>query len=234
MESTLLVQEKQVVIPGDVLATGMDYLPGKGACREQDNVVARRIGLVSPNGRVLHIIPLSGSYSPRRDDVVIGEIKDTSYSSWFVDIGYPYEASLSLKEASSEFIERGASLSDFFAIGDIIMTKVINVTKEGNIDLTMRGPGLRKLRGGNVITIASPKIPRVVGKQGSMITLIKEKTGCHLFAGQNGRVWIQGPSPEAEKLATEAIRLIAQKAHKSGLTELVSSFLEQRSKELTQ
>ena len=229
--STLLVQEKQVVIPGDVLAEGMEFLPGKGARRENDNVIATSVGIVSPNGHVIHIIPLSGGYSPRANDVVIGEIKDMSYSSWFVDIGYPYEASLSLKEASSEFIERGASLSDYFSIGDIVLIKVINVTKEGNIDLTMRTPELRKLRGGKIVTVASPKIPRVVGKLGSMITLIKEKTGCHIFAGQNGRVWIQGPSPAAEKLATEAIMLIDKKAHVSGLTAIVSSFLEKSKKE---
>ena len=90
----------------------------------------------------------------------------------------------------------------------------------------MKAPGLRKLNGGRVIEITPFKIPRVVGKQGSMIGLIKDKTGCTLFAGQNGRIWIRGSSPEAEKLATDAIYLIAEKAHTSGLTERVGEFLE--------
>jgi exosome complex component RRP4 len=229
----MLTEEKQVVIPGDVLAEGMDFLPGKGAFREGENIISSRVGLLNVNGRILNVIPLSGRYVPRRDDTVIGFISDMSYSSWFVNIGYAYEASLSMKDATADFIERGSSLSDYFAVGDIILTKVSNVTKEGNIDLTMKAPGLRKLNGGKVIEITSSKIPRVVGKQGSMISMIKEKTGCNIFAGQNGRIWIRGPSPEAEKLATEAILLIEEKAHVSGLTEKVGEFLEKNKLEIT-
>lgn len=224
--SKLVVVEKQIVVPGEILADGMDFLPGKGTFREGENIIASRLGLVNASGRVVQIVPLAGKYLPKRDDTIIGVVRDMSYSSWFVDVGYPYEGSLSMKDATAEFIERGASLSDYFAVGDVIITKVANVTKEGNIDLTMKAPGLRKLNGGRVIEITPFKIPRVVGKQGSMIGLIKDKTGCTLFAGQNGRIWIRGSSPEAEKLATDAIYLIAEKAHTSGLTERVGEFLE--------
>lgn len=224
--SKLVVVEKQIVVPGEILAEGMDFLPGKGTFREGENIIASRLGLVNASGRVVQIVPLAGKYLPKRDDTIIGVVKDMSYSSWFVDVGYPYEGSLSMKDATAEFIERGASLSDYFAVRDVIITKVANVTKEGNIDLTMKAPGLRKLNGGRVIEITPFKIPRVVGKQGSMIGLIKDKTGCTLFAGQNGRIWIRGSSPEAEKLATDAIYLIAEKAHTSGLTERVGEFLE--------
>ena len=224
--SKLVVVEKQIVVPGEILAEGMHFLPGKGTFREGENIIASRLGLVNASGRVVQIVPLAGKYLPKRDDTIIGVVKDMSYSSWFVDVGYPYEGSLSMKDATAEFIERGASLSDYFAVGDVIITKVANVTKEGNIDLTMKAPGLRKLNGGRVIEITPFKIPRVVGKQGSMIGLIKDKTGCTLFAGQNGRIWIRGSSPEAEKLATDAIYLIAEKAHTSGLTERVGEFLE--------
>ena len=224
--STLHMQEKQVVIPGDVLAEGMDYLPGKGVYRDGEQLVSARVGLLTVSGRVLHTIPLSGRYLPQQDDTVIGYVMDMSYSSWFVDIGCPYEASLTMKDATAEFIERGASLSDYFAVGDVILTRVANVTKEGNIDISMRGPGLRKLLEGKVVEVTPCKIPRVVGKQGSMISMIKEKTGCQIFAGQNGRVWIRGPTPEAERVATDAVLLIQEKAHLSGLTEKVGAFLE--------
>ena len=96
----------------------------------------------------------------------------------------------------------------------------------------MKAPGLRKMQGGKIIEITPSKIPRVVGKQGSMISLIKDKTGCNIFAGQNGRIWIRGSSTEAEKLATEAIQLINDKAHTSGLTERVGAFLEQHALEI--
>jgi exosome complex component RRP4 len=229
--SKVLVENKQIVIPGDIIAEGMDFLPGKGSFREGDKLIASRVGLANVKGSIVSIIPLSGSYLPKRDDTVIGFVKDMTYSTWFVDIGYAYDATLGLKDASSDFIERGASLSDYFAVGDIILSKIVNVTNNNNADLTMVGPGLRKLKGGRLINITSSKVPRVVGKQGSMISMVKELTGCSIFAGQNGRVWIKGPNPQTEHLAEQAIRLIEEKSHVKGLTEMVKKFLENKIKE---
>jgi exosome complex component RRP4 len=230
--SKLLVENRQIVIPGEVLAKGMDFLPGKGAFREEENLISSKVGLVNLNGSIVTVIPLSGPYVPKVGDSVIGYVRDMTYNTWFIDVGYANDASLGLKDASSEYIERGASLSDFFAVEDIVITKITNVTKSMSIDLTMVGPGLRKIRGGKVIEITTTKVPRVVGKQGSMISMIKELTGCSVFAGQNGRVWIKGPSTEAEILATKAVRLIEQKSHIRGLTEKVKAFLEENAKEL--
>ncbi len=230
--SKILVEAKEVVIPGEILAEGMDYLPGKGAFREENKVIASRVGLVYVNGSIINIVPLSGRYIPKKDDTVIGYVRDMTYSSWFVNVGYAYDASLSLKDASSSYIERGASLSDFFAIGDAILTKITNVTKDNNIDLSMVGPGLRKLKGGKIIEITPAKVPRLVGKQGSMISMIKDKTGCSIFAGQNGRVWIKGQSTDAERIATEAVLLVEEKAHIRGLTDYMKKYLEDKCKDL--
>jgi exosome complex component RRP4 len=230
--SQILVKNRQVVIPGEILADGMEFLPGKGAFREDDKLISSRLGLVNLNGSIVTIIPLAGTYIPQEGDTVIGYVKDMTYNTWFIDVGYANDGSLGLKDASSEYIERGASLSDFFAIDDIVITKITNVTKSKSIDLTMVGPGLRKVKGGKIIEVTPAKVPRIVGKQGSMISLIKELTGCSVFAGQNGRVWINGPSTEAEILATKAINLIDEKSHVKGLTERVKKFLEDSAKEL--
>ena len=90
----------------------------------------------------------------------------------------------------------------------------------------MVGPGLRKIRGGKVIEINAYKVPRIIGKQGSMITMIKDATGCSIFAGQNGRIWIRGQTPEAEMLATKAIEIVENESHIPGLTDRVKKFLE--------
>ncbi|MBT3985556.1 KH domain-containing protein [archaeon] len=229
--SNLLIEDKQVVVPGDILAEGMDYLPSYGTQRVGEQIIAMQVGLANVNGRVIKIISLNGRYIPKKDDTVIGYVSDSTYSSWFVDVGYAYDGSLSLKDATSDFIERGASLSKFFKSGDIVLIKITNVTREKAIDLSMKGPGLRKLTTGKVIEISPSKVPRVVGKQGSMISMIKEKTGCSIFAGQNGRIWIKSEDPVMDKLATDAILLIEQKSHVSGLTDLIKEFLEQNVKE---
>ncbi len=177
MSSKILVQDKNVVVPGDILAEGMDYLPAVGTFREGERVIAAQVGVVNIDNRLIKVVALGGPYIPKRDDVVIGKVTDMSYSGWFIDIGYAYDASLSLKDGTTEFVERGSELSRFYDLGDFVITKITNVTRTKYIDLTMKSPGLKKLVGGKIISVVSSKIPRIVGKQGSMITMIKEQTG---------------------------------------------------------
>jgi exosome complex component RRP4 len=134
---------------------------------------------------------------------------------------------LSMKEATSDFIERGADLTQYYNLGDYIVTKIINVTTQKLLDVSMKGPGLRKLRGGQIMTINYNKVPRVIGKQGSMIAMIKDATKCMIIVGQNGLVWVKG-EPENEVIARQAIELIDQNSHVSGLTDRIKSFLEEK------
>ncbi len=224
--STIVVKERDVVIPGEVLAEGMDYLPGDNTYRENENIYSKVLGLVSLQGRVLRITPLSGPYIPRPGDKIIGRVTDIAFSGWRVDTGTAYSAMLNVKDATSRFVKKEEDLSQIIAIGEYIVAKIVNVTSQNLIDLVMREPGLHKISGGRIIRINSQKVPRVIGKQGSMISLIKEKTGCEITVGQNGLVWVKG-SPEGELLAERAIRLIESKSHQEGLTDRVQKFLEE-------
>jgi exosome complex component RRP4 len=136
---------------------------------------------------------------------------------------------LSMKEATSQFIPRGADLTKFYDINDYVSCKVINVTSQKLVDVTMKGMGLRKLQGGRAIEVASNKVPRIVGKQGSMVSMIKDATKCNIMVGQNGLIWISG-TPEGELLAVEAIRKIEEESHLSGLTDKIKEFLEKSNK----
>lgn len=225
MESELYVNNRDVVVPGMVLAKGMDYLPSKGTYRKDDKILANRLGLVQLDGKVLKTIPLAGGYLPKMDDVVIGKVTDVLLNGWRVEINSPYESVLTLKEASSEFIQRGADLTRYFALNDWIICKVVAVTSQNLIDVSVRGPGLRKLVGGRIIKVNTHKVPRIIGKRGSMVSMIKRATDCNVLVGQNGRVWING-QPDMEIVALDAIDMIEKNAHTSGLTERVKAFLE--------
>jgi len=219
------VKDKDIVVPGEVLAVGMDSFPGTGSYREGDNIIASRLGLVQLDGRTIKLIPLSGRYIPKNYDGIIGKVVDVNMSGWRLDTNSPYSAMLSMKEATSQFIPRGADLTKFYDIGDYVSCKVINVTSQKLVDVTMKGMGLRKLQGGRVIEVASNKVPRIVGKQGSMVSMIKDATKCNIMVGQNGLIWISG-TPEGELLAVESIRKIEEESHLSGLTDKIKEFLE--------
>lgn len=223
--SQINVKDKDIAVPGEVLAIGMDSFPGIGTYREGENIIATKLGLVQLDGRTIKLIPLSGRYIPKKYDTIICKVIDVSFSGWRLDTNSPYSAMLSMKEATSQFINRGADLTKFYDIGDNIACKIVNVTSQKLVDVTMKGMGLRKLIGGRIIDVTSNKVPRIVGKQGSMVSMIKDATGCNITVGQNGLVWING-NPEGELLAVKSIRKIEEESHLSGLTDRIKEFLD--------
>lgn len=224
--SELKTQDKTIVVPGETLAEGMDFLPSFGTYREGDKIFAGRLGLVNVDGKVIKIVPVSGNYLPKRGDSIIGQVSEILMTGWRIEIESAYSAVLSMKEATSEFIARGADLTKYFDIGDYVMAKIINVTSQKLVDVTMKGPGLRKLKGGRIIQVNPYKVPRIIGKAGSMVSMIKDATGCRILVGQNGLVWIQGDEPDKELLAVNTIKKIEDEAHVPGLTDNIKAFLD--------
>jgi exosome complex component RRP4 len=224
--SKILTKEKDIAVPGESLAEGMDYLPGQGTYREGENIIASMLGLVAIDGRAIKLIPLSGRYLPKRGDTIIGKVIDVLMSGWRIDTGSAYSAMAGMKDATSDFIPKGADLRKYFDFGDYIVCKITNVTSQRLIDVTMRGPGLRKLKGGRIINVNTHKVPRIIGKKGSMISMVKQATGCNIIVGQNGIVWLQGEDPKMELLAVETIQKIEDESHISGLTDRIKAHLE--------
>lgn len=205
-----------VVVPGEIIASGEDLLPGEGTRREGNDVVASRFGLSEKVGRVVKIISISGAFVPRRNNVVIGRVSDIVHSGWIIDIDYAQNGFLPLME-SPRFVNKH-EMDQFLAIGDMVSAKVWSVSPK-SIDLAMKGKGLGKLEGGFVFRINPSSVPRVIGREGSMINLIKENTGCSITIGQNGWIWVKGQELDNEIKSRKAIEFIADKVHVSGLTE---------------
>lgn len=220
----LLVEDKTIVTPGEELAEGMDFLPAEGTFRDKDKIIASGLGLVNINGRLIKTISMAGRYIPKRGDTIIAKITNILMSGWILDINSSYSAVLSVKE-TRDFIRRDADLTRYYDIDDYILTKIVMVTSQRLVDASMKGPGLRKLIGGRIIKVNSNKVPRIIGKRGSMVSMIKNATDCNIIVGQNGIVWIQG-LPKNEIIVVKTTRKIEQEAHISGLTERIKTFLE--------
>ena len=141
-----------------------------------------------------------------------------------MDISSPYSAVMTLKDATVDFIPRGADLTQYFGLGDYVVCQIVNVTSQRLIDVSMKGPGLRKLRGGRFLEISPMKVPRVIGKDGSMVGMIKQATKCEIIVGQNGVIWFDG-APEGEVVVANAIKKICDEAHLGGLTQRMADWL---------
>ncbi|AJF63122.1 MAG: putative exosome complex RNA-binding protein 1 [archaeon GW2011_AR20] len=223
----LLINEREIVVPGEELAEGMDFLPSHGTYRDKDKIVSSKLGVVSVNKTIIKVIPLTGRYMPKIDDIVIGRVIEIGFYGWSVDIGSAYPATLSIRDAT-EFIDKGENLTKYYDYGDILAAQVIRTTRYNSIDITTKGPGLKKLSGGKVIEVTPSKVPRMIGKQGSMISMIKDATGCNILIGQNGRVWIKGTNLENENLVTKTIMKIEEESHIDGLTDKIKKLLESK------
>ncbi len=219
---------KEIAVPGQILAEGLEFVPGSNVIREKDKLIATKVGIINTTGRIIKIIPLAGKYIPKAGDNVIGKVTSAGLNGWRIDIGWAFEANLSLKDGTTEFVDKGADLTKYFDNGDYVLTQISKVISKGRlIDLNMKGPGLKKLGPGRLVHVTPAKIPRVIGKQGSMVTMIKEATKTRIVVGQNGIVWIAGEEPHLEIKAVEAIRKIEAESHLSGLTDRIKAFLEQ-------
>lgn len=227
--SEIMVNDKDISVPGETLAVGMDVLPGNGTYRDGEKIVANRLGLAIVEGRTIKLIPLSGRYIPKTGDTIICKVIDVGFNGWRLDTNSAYSAMLSMKDATSDFIARGANLTQYYDLGDYLVCKIVNVTSQKLIDVSMKGPGLRKLKGGRTIEVNPHKVPRIIGKQGSMVMMIKDATKCNISVGQNGLIWIDG-EPINELLAIQTIRKIEKESHMSGLTEKIKEYLEKNNK----
>ena len=222
--------KRKLVVPGEVIAEGEDYLPGDGARREKKEIISSKFGLAEESGRIIKVIPLSGVYIPRRRNIIIGKVTDVTFNGWVIDINAPYQSFLPLME-SPRFVSK-ENITDYMDIGDMICAMVDSIKRKG-VDLTTKtSRGLGKLEDGMIISINSNKVPRIIGREGSMIGMIKDETGCNITVGQNGIIWIKGNGIDDELFAKDAIMFIANKSFVEGLTEKVKEWFESKKKRL--
>lgn len=214
---------REIVVPGDLLAISSKKA-GPGTYSEGGKIFASQLGIKSVRQDMISVVPFAGQYIPVRGDLVVGKIIDVGASNWLVDINSPYPAPLHVNEVPWR-VEFGETRK-FMGVGDVLLLQVVGVDEVKRISVSMQEHGLRKLTGGMVIEISPSKVPRIIGKNGSMIQMLKNMTGCRIYVGQNGRIWIDGDLDNIVK-AVQAVRMIEEEAHSLGLTEKVKALLEQ-------
>lgn len=217
-------EARKIVLPGDFIAEKAGKKVWGGAYFEGNKVYSKVLGIPRIRENEISVIPLSGNYIPKINDRVIGVISSVEITGWMVDINSPYLAFMSISDAVDEFVDIDRTdISKFFDVGDVILCKVSKVTKDKTVRVSMKSLGARKLYGGIIIKVTPSKVPRLIGRGGSMINLIKSKTNCIIYTGQNGVVWLRG---ENKAKAIEAILTVEKEAHTTGLTKKIEKMLK--------
>ncbi len=228
-------KNRQIVVPGELIAETNRYEVEGKIYRKNKKIYSKVLGVVfiDEENRNIRVLPLKGKYIPNEGDIVIGKVIEVGLTNWTVDINSPYLAVLQVTEVFSKPTQISRTeLSKILDVGDIIIAKVISFDYTRDPLLTIKESRLGKVSRGIIVEIPPSKVPRIIGKKGSMVNMLKNMLDVEIVIGKNGRVVVIGKDPAKEEIAVLAIKKIEREAHTSGLTDRVKAFIEEKLKEL--
>ena len=220
------MSQEQFVLPGDIIVTG-DYQPEQNVILEGDRLMSTAIGFSEIKDDLVTVTPLTGLYTPKTDDLVIGKIVSHNALSWEVDINSYYSGILTAFDIfGKDYSASRDDLSLKLNTGDIILARIANVNSRDPL-LTIAGENLGKIDSGELIKISPSKIPRLIGKHGSMIQTIEASTNISITVGQNGLIIFKYDNSTGLKNAIASIKMIAMTYEDANIEEKVQNILNE-------
>lgn len=230
-----IVVERQIVRPGDLLGyvegeqqISFMLYPDKNIYIKENKVYSTVLGVVSIDDDEVSIISLEGTYIPKKDDLVIGTVVGVGLTSWTVDIRSPYRAVLNGNDVIEDFNPIQHDLRDYLDIGDQILAKIVSSDRTRDPVLTIKSKDLGKIVDGVIVEVKPSRVPRVIGRNKSMLNILLEYSGCSITVAQNGLIWVKCSDKDRYDAVINAIKMINDKPHLKGLTEAVKSYLQSR------
>ncbi|MEM3402027.1 MAG: exosome complex RNA-binding protein Csl4 [Candidatus Hadarchaeales archaeon] len=140
------VKTGDLVLPGDLLATVEEFVPGEGVYEEDGKIYSGVVGMVLIDMRAKKISVFVGQNAPpvlKTGDIVIGridEVRDQFASVFLVamrgkenrELPAPKTGIIHISKAHTTYVR---DLGRLFRPGDVIRAKVVGVQRE-NIQLT--------------------------------------------------------------------------------------------------
>lgn len=219
-------ETRDIVVPGDLLYEGRART-GDNTYRHEGNVYATRVGLVNYSNDRVSVIALEAGFVPLVGDLVIGDVTDIELGQWKVNIGAEKDAILTINDAIGKPYRTYQDMPQILDVGDTVVAKIVDLDRSRTPILSIMGRELGRVREGFIINITPSKIPRLIGKKGSMINMILKETRCQVTIGQNGKILINGRNRYDEELVVKVINKIETEAHTSGLTNRVQEYLKE-------
>ena len=217
--------KRKYVVPGDKIIEG-NFRPLMNVIKTGNAIIATRIGIAEAGRDGIKVIPLSGVYIPRVNDIVIGKITDHSSLSWEVDINSCFSAHLPAQDVfGRDFSPARDDMNRQLATGDLITARIIAFDRTRDPMLTVQDKDLGKIPRGELLKISATRVPRLIGKRGSMIQTIEQATQTRIMIGQNGIIVVMGKHLDGTQLAIRAIKMVEEEAHMSNLTQRIKILL---------
>ncbi len=228
-------RNEKIVIPGESIGNiyyrgrdeGFIYRIGKGIS------VSTHLGVAHISNKKVDIIPYKNVYTPKVGDYIVGFVVGYAPNGWVLEIGSYVKGFLPANDVIREgkFDPKKIDLEKYLRLGDLVGTIIQDVNKFSNVLLTTKNireginpKHLGKLSNYFIIKVHTTKLPRIIGKKGSMIKIIKRRIDGDLIIAQNGVILYKG-SYENYKLLRSILQVIIQHTYASGLTGKIAEML---------
>jgi len=222
MENT----KRKYVLPGDLITTG-PFRPEQNVLQDGDRIVSTAIGISEIYDDSVRVIPLTGKYIPKINDLVIGKVNSHTSLSWELDINSCYVGFLPATDVfGRDFSAHADELTSKLDKGDLVAARIANFDRTRDPLVTIADRDLGKIESGELVEISASKVPRLIGKRGTMIQTIEVATGATITIGQNGWVVVSCENSDGLLKAIKAIRMVDEQAHIANLTDRIKSMLE--------
>ncbi len=223
-----MADKRKYVIPGDVVTTG-PFRPEQNVVLEGNKIISTTIGVSEIYDDSVRVIPLTGKYIPKINDLVIGKVNSHTSLSWELDINSCYVGFLPAQDVfGRDFSAHADELATKLKTGDLVAARIANFDRTRDPLVSISDRDLGKIDSGDLMEISPSKVPRLIGKKGSMIQMIEEATDAAITIGQNGWVVVSCESPEGLLKAKKAIQMVNEQAHVANLTDQVKEMLDKK------
>ncbi len=218
--------KRKYVIPGDVITTA-PFRPEQNVILDGKRIIATVVGTSEIYDDSVRVIPLAGKYSPKINDLIIGKVVSHSSLSWELDINSCYVGFLPAQDVfGRDFSAHANELTSKLKKGDLVVARIANSDRSRDPLLTVSDRELGKIESGELVKISPSKVPRLIGKRGTMIQTIETATGAIITIGQNGWVVVSCENRNGLLKAIKAIKMVDEQAHIANLTDRVKLMLE--------
>ena len=217
------MNESRFVLPGDIITTG-NYRMEQNVTVDGDKFMSTAIGFSEIKDDLITVNALTGFYTPRIDDLVIGKIVSHNALSWEVHINSYYPGILLASDIfGKDYSPSRDALSLKLNVGDIVLARIANMGSRDPL-ITIVGENLGRIDSGELIKISSTMIPYLTD---SMIQMIEASTNATLTVGQNGLVVLKCDNSTDLKKAITAVKMIGTVQNDANLEEKIKQFLDE-------
>ncbi|MBI5884514.1 hypothetical protein HZB89_00270 [archaeon] len=205
---------KKIVLPGDLICEAGEKKAGSHAFARNGKIYSDVVGVFNDEGQWVNIVPLEGKYDARQGDIIIGVVVAERFAGYDINVN----------AVQPSFVPKIVLRTDL-KVGDIVSGMVESVSEVKEVSIS----SVRPFLGGELISVSPVKVPRMIGKNASMMEILKLGSASQLVIGKNGFIWAKGGNIE---LLARALKKIELEAHLNNLTNRIKEFIEGEKKQV--